>query len=399
MEQKHFEPQNIYNVDETGVTQVQGKPTRVLARRGRRQVGTINAAERGTLMTVEFCMSATGNFIPPLFVFLRVRMKPELMDGTPPGSQYACHKSGWMQADIFTQWFRHFLRCSGASHENPVLLVLDGHLTHAHNLDIIDLARDIGVVLLSIPPHSSHRMQPLDVSFMKPFSTFYTQEVEKWLRNNHPRILTMHQVPQLVGKAYQRVASNAVAASGFRKTGIFPCNRQIFSEIDFAAAKASDVPLPSNENEAGTSSDKHITTSQKGDLNTGKSDYVPILAISPIPQATSRPKSRSSRATCSEILTSSPYKQKLLEKKSQNESKSRRTTHKALKGRKIEQPERQSSRPTESEDETECFYCNTAYSNTEHEGWIQCMKCKRWAHDSCAGVDETDDIFECEFCV
>ena len=53
-------------------------------------------------------MNITGTFIPPLFVFPRVRMKAELMNGAPPGSIYACHKSGWMQLEIFVEWFKHF---------------------------------------------------------------------------------------------------------------------------------------------------------------------------------------------------------------------------------------------------------------------------------------------------
>ena len=60
-------------------------------------------------------MNITGTFIPPLFVFPRVRMKAELMNGAPPGSIYACDKSGWMQLEIFVEWFKHFLKSTGAT--------------------------------------------------------------------------------------------------------------------------------------------------------------------------------------------------------------------------------------------------------------------------------------------
>ena len=64
-----------------------------------------------------------------LFGFSTVGMKAELMNGAPPGSIYACHKSGWMQLEIFVEWFKHFLKSTGATKENPVLLILDGHST------------------------------------------------------------------------------------------------------------------------------------------------------------------------------------------------------------------------------------------------------------------------------
>ena len=47
------------------------------------------------------------------------------------------------------------------------------------NMEVIDLARANEVVLLCLPPHCSHKMQPLDVSFMKPLSIYYNQELEK----------------------------------------------------------------------------------------------------------------------------------------------------------------------------------------------------------------------------
>jgi len=50
-------------------------------------------------------------------------MKQELMDGTPPGSISRCHPSGWMQTEIFTDWFRHFIKHSASSLANPSLLV------------------------------------------------------------------------------------------------------------------------------------------------------------------------------------------------------------------------------------------------------------------------------------
>ena len=110
---------------------------------------------------------------------------------------------------------------------NPVLFILDGHpLTQ--NLELRDLARENGIVLRCLPPHCSHRMQPLDVSFMKPLSTYYDQELEKWLRNNPGRIVTTFQITELFGHAYVKAATSQTAANGFRKTGTFPTNIYIY---------------------------------------------------------------------------------------------------------------------------------------------------------------------------
>jgi len=45
------------------------------------------------------------------------------------------------------------------------------------------------------------------------------------------------------------------------------------------------------------------------------------------------------------------------------------------------------------------LYCNKPYKNDIHgEKWILCIKCVRWAHELCAGVDNFK-TYTCEMCV
>ena len=66
IDQYKFPANNIYNIDETGISTVQGRPTKIIAKMRRRQVGSLVATERGQLVTVVISMSVTGSFIPPL---------------------------------------------------------------------------------------------------------------------------------------------------------------------------------------------------------------------------------------------------------------------------------------------------------------------------------------------
>ena len=60
MDEHKFPPDKIYHVDETGITTVQSRPSKIVALRGRKQVGSLTSAERGVLVSMEICMSATG---------------------------------------------------------------------------------------------------------------------------------------------------------------------------------------------------------------------------------------------------------------------------------------------------------------------------------------------------
>lgn len=241
MDTHHFMVHRVFNVDETGITTVQNKPSKIIAKKGKKQVGSLTSAERGTLTTAVICMSASGIYVPPMLIFPRVRMNPALTLGAPPGTIFECDKSGWMQSHLFTNWMKHFINFTKPSETDPILLVLDGHRTHTKNIEAIDLAKKHHVHMIVIPPHCSHRMQPLDVSFMKPLSSFYSRAMERYLRNHPGKVITLYQVSSLFAEAYLNAAVPNNAISGFTKTGIHPVNRDAYTDADFVAAETTII--------------------------------------------------------------------------------------------------------------------------------------------------------------
>ena len=102
--------EKLYNYDETGITIVQHKHTKILGLKSKRQISSVQSADQGSLVTFVDPLSPTGHVIPPFLVFPRKYIKPELMNGTPPGSIHACHSSGWIESENFSQWFLHFFK-------------------------------------------------------------------------------------------------------------------------------------------------------------------------------------------------------------------------------------------------------------------------------------------------
>ena len=62
----------------------------------------------------------------------------------------------------------------------PVLLVIDGHVSHI-TIDVIEYARLNEIHLLCLPSHTSHILQPLDVGVSKPFPPRYVVSI--WPKN------------------------------------------------------------------------------------------------------------------------------------------------------------------------------------------------------------------------
>jgi hypothetical protein len=122
MDTYKFTPSCIYNCDETGMTTVPNKPSRILSRKGKKQIGSLSFAARGTTVIAEICCNAAGQFVPPLIVFPRVRRNPAFEEGLRPETVAIYHPSGWMQTEIFAPtWINHFIQFTNPSKERPLL--------------------------------------------------------------------------------------------------------------------------------------------------------------------------------------------------------------------------------------------------------------------------------------
>lgn len=77
----------------------------------------------------------------------------------------------WMTSFLFGKWMSHFILCvqeqgSNMSHSDCHSLILDGHNSHV-TIDVVHQVRSAGLDLITLPSHTSHALQPLDVSFFQ----------------------------------------------------------------------------------------------------------------------------------------------------------------------------------------------------------------------------------------
>lgn len=126
---KKFCPTRIYNMDETGITTVQDSE-KIIGAKEQKRIGSVTSSKRGKNNSVIYAMSASGSFIPPLFIFPCKRMDMKLAKNGPPGAVYECTKNGWTTDEIFMKWLKHIQCHTNPIKENPVLLILDNHGRH-----------------------------------------------------------------------------------------------------------------------------------------------------------------------------------------------------------------------------------------------------------------------------
>ncbi|KAK4299194.1 hypothetical protein Pmani_028512 [Petrolisthes manimaculis] len=241
LEKYQFTPDRIFNLDESSLSTVM-KPCKVVCARGK-PVATQVTRERGETMTFVGIISAAGQAVPPVFIIPRARWNPTFMRNTSFGSKGILHPSGWMNGDCFVQTLQHLHERSGSSDENKILLIMDNAECHM-NINVVEFAIRHGIVIVTLPPHTTDKLQPLDVSVFGPFKTFL-----RALLNDHALMhpnehITVHQLPEFACDAWTKAANPANILSGYRATGIWPVNRLIFPDEAFVGAQVTERPAP-----------------------------------------------------------------------------------------------------------------------------------------------------------
>ena len=124
-----------------------------------------------------------------------------MLRGAPPGTLGLANKTGWMNSELFSEVIDHFIHHSKSSKDQPSLLVYDNHESHL-SIEVLDKAKENGVTILTLPPHSSNKMQPLDAGVNKPFKTYYSQAMDSWMMRNPGKPISIYEIAHCVGIAH-----------------------------------------------------------------------------------------------------------------------------------------------------------------------------------------------------
>ncbi|XP_059615701.1 uncharacterized protein LOC132261137 [Phlebotomus argentipes] len=201
LKQHSFAPCRIWNLDETGLSTVLQAP-RVVAPTNARQVGQCVSGERGVMVSIVGIVNASGGYMPPVYLFPRKRLQSVFMEGAPSGAiglhSQNSSSSSYMDTENFLKTLDHILVHAAPSKEDPILLILDNHASHT-SLDAIKKCRENGIHMLTLPPHTSHKTQPLDISVFGPFKSYCKTAFNDWITENAGQKITLHNIVEVNG--------------------------------------------------------------------------------------------------------------------------------------------------------------------------------------------------------
>jgi DDE superfamily endonuclease len=224
--QMHFEKyqpkaSDIYNIDETGFILGDGEKRYVIIDR-RLGASQIAKGKKGEFLTVIECVSATGTSIPPMVIYKGEYLQGHWFDSNAPRDwMVATSSKGWTSNALGLKWLQdHF---EPATRTNGYrFLILDGHGSHIAP-EFQDFCEQYRIVLLCLPAHTSHMLQPLDIAVFSPLKHYFRRTVEKRLRAG---ALKFPKTEFL--ETYQVIRPQAITEknikSGFRKASLVPFN-------------------------------------------------------------------------------------------------------------------------------------------------------------------------------
>ncbi|GFV99027.1 uncharacterized protein TNCV_1510071 [Trichonephila clavipes] len=170
-------------MDETGITTLL-TPAKVIAPKGKKQVGSMTSGEQGTNITRIFFVNAMENSVPFMMLFPRVNLS-HIPPGAPPGTVGTAHISG------------------------------------------------------------CHKLPPLDRGVFGPFKKYYSTACSNWRLTNPRKPITLHEVAENVGKSYPLAFTPVNILAGFCVSGMWPVNPNLLTDDEYLSSSVTDRPDPS----------------------------------------------------------------------------------------------------------------------------------------------------------
>mgnify|MGYP000094216738 CR=1 FL=1 len=229
-----------------------------------------------------------------------------------------------------------------------------------------------GVELLLLPPHTTHALQPLDVSIFKPLKVFYNQHATAWQHGNPDKVISKVVFGGIFKKAWNDAAKVGNAVKGFEKTGIFPLNSNAIPENKFLSLhlqEESQISPTANTDQPSTASAE-------------------IRKLIASPQKSETPQRQ--RKGSMNLRVTSPENLNLLREKQKSKINGQgQSTESARKRSRYATSAASTSGANREISEDACNFCSIKYSdpkNSKMGSWIQCQKCYMWYHECCVNT-------------
>jgi len=182
------------------------------------------------------CICQDGTTLPPFLIYQGKKGQVQdtwLTDFDPEhhSAFFSTSESGWTTHELGKEWlvgiFDRFTKTKARNGRDYRLLIMDGHSSHI-NMAFLEWCDQHRIIVAIFPPHSTHRLQPLDVSLFSPLSTAYTNQLIQWMEKTQGLIrLSKREFWSLFWAAFEMSFSKENISSAWSRTGLLPFKPEV----------------------------------------------------------------------------------------------------------------------------------------------------------------------------
>jgi hypothetical protein len=200
-----------------------------------KQVKLVGAGQDGSpeWITVVATICADGASLSPTLIYKAVsgNLRDTWLDDFEP-SQQSCYftssPNGWTSDELGYGWLTGLFEKETAvkAKRSWRLLFVDGHGSHV-NMKFLNRCERHRILVAIYLPHSTHRLQPLDVSVSAPLAHHCSQGLDNLIRQSEGRTtMSKRGFFAIFWPAFEKAFTEKNIASAWSRTGILPFNPQ-----------------------------------------------------------------------------------------------------------------------------------------------------------------------------
>ncbi|EAQ88366.1 hypothetical protein CHGG_04985 [Chaetomium globosum CBS 148.51] len=238
---------DIYNFDEIGFQMGVASTSKVVTRSDRRNRPVVIQPGNREWTTVIECINATGWSVDPMIIFEGKVHISSWYDSSalPKTWRIGVSDNGWTTDELTFAWLREVFepQTRNRTVDRYRLLILDGHGSHSTPA-FEKFCTEHRILTECMPSHSSHYLQPLDVSCFAVLKRTYGDLVKAKIalgvhHIDKPRFL------ELFLEARKKTFNTKNIASGFRAAGLLPFDpTQVLCRLQTRIRTLSPPPTP-----------------------------------------------------------------------------------------------------------------------------------------------------------
>ena len=168
-------------------------------------------------------INAFRSHVRAVLIFPRLHLKNDMLSAASTVSIGGANPTFWSNQRFVVDYLKHFIAYEMSGKEDTFRLILD-KFDPQLSIPAIIVTKQNDISLITLPPHTSHKLRPLDCTIFDPYGTYGNTYLNDWILSNPNKPTTIYSVALIIGKSVGKAFVKHNVEKRFHMTGIYTLN-------------------------------------------------------------------------------------------------------------------------------------------------------------------------------